>query len=142
MEHNPASGEYRLLDFPWPIIALSQAIGGSQDETLIYERDASSLVGKLPATAAAVLLAGTVMARDSILYIAHESARGTNIAGGPFLSSGATLYARSSGDSQVSNNEIFWLPVDGASPAFAWAVRIDSYVYHASLSVMGWRSLK
>ena len=146
MDHNPKTGEYRLLRLPWDLIHLGTALDPTYD---VY----SGLGSQLPPTAYAALIQTILEGDDVLFYFAHRSMSGTNIAGnehGDFdyttwPASGVRLEMTTGGTVEASTGEVSWIPLDPGIGHIAKASvnRGSSHsVEDAWIAVMGWRSLR
>lgn len=155
VDHDPLSGEYRLTNpriSSWPAITGASGLphaNWSAGETFAIS---NLLAGKVPVTATAVLLDAMLYADDAVYYIAPEEMEAENRAYEDhgdeenlqfFAGGGVRLDDWSEQEIELSTNEVFWLPIDGRDPKFAYAytrVASEDVIEHISLGVQGWRS--
>lgn len=148
VDHNPLAGEYRfkrLERATWPVIDLPV------EWNTVYKVNDTLLDGRLPATATAALLEVVVLADDNRYYIASAEAAGSTIPSSAtsqpdwefFVVGGAAMEVMNSTRMFHTSNEVFWLPVDGGDPKFAyasWRMAANDFVRYANLTPLGWRS--
>ncbi len=146
--HNPLTGEYQLEQDVFPDVDLPNTWATN------YELLTGVVEGRLPVTASAVLLQLTMWGDDVVYYIGHESALGRNGRGQDdgdlhrvevLPTAGARVENFTFGELNTTDNEVFWLPVDGSDPKLTRSVERwgdEDRVLDASLAVLGWRSLR